>query len=78
MKLLMPYCVKRKNAEARRYGLAVSRFLMQALALLGTEIERLEVDVTAPSLCDAATDPNKACTRLEECRIRLVELQVRL
>lgn len=49
----------------------------QALESLGREIDRLEADILDPALSSAATDPAKACSRLEAYRHRLSELQVR-
>lgn len=52
------------------------RLHVQELESLARDIERLEVDVTAPALSDATTDPTKACARLQRHRARLFELQV--
>lgn len=49
----------------------------QALESLAREIDRLEADILDPALSSAATDPTKACSRLEAYRLRLSDLQVR-
>ena len=49
----------------------------QALESLAREIDRLEADISDPALFSAATDPTKACSRLEAYRHRLSDLQVR-
>ncbi len=48
----------------------------QALESLAREIDRLEADVLDPALSSAATDPAKACSRLEAYRHRLSDLEV--
>lgn len=52
------------------------RTQLQALESLAREIDRLEADILDPSLSSAATDPAKACSRLEAFRHRLSDLQV--
>lgn len=49
----------------------------QALESLAREIDRLEADILDPALSSAATDPTKACSRLEAYHHRLSDLQVR-
>eukprot|EP00752_Nemacystus_decipiens_P006721 g6044.t1 len=47
----------------------------QALESLAREIDRLEADILDPALFSAATDPVKACSRLEAYGHRLTDLE---
>ncbi|CAM9710944.1 unnamed protein product [Scytosiphon promiscuus] len=52
-----------------------SSLLHKALESLARDIERFEADILDPALSSAATDPAKACSRLEGYRHRLADLQ---
>eukprot|EP00903_Cladosiphon_okamuranus_P016193 g14943.t2 len=52
-----------------------SSLLKKALESLAREIDRLEADILDPAFSSAATDPTKACSRLEAYRHRLLDLQ---